>query len=407
MDQREHPTGGRDPELITRQLLSRAATTADPALRLPLLARGLKELPDEDVVAVLEVLQRLAARGDSRARGTLIELGRVVSSAELLPPADLDRWRALAEGLGSPAASLLSATGPRMVTYAPHHVDVNEVVDAPLGRRKTWARTTDRALLDRMLYDKHPGVVAILLENPRVLERDVVRMAASTPTTEAALRTIAAHPRWVQRYRVRSALSLNPWTPASVARRLLPTLLVAELRAVASHLKVHDDVRGDARALLAARGVRTWAAGEDQRASFQITRIGEDPAEAEEGALAQALLEAMCLPGEPPPSPVEEEPDAEIEALAADFLAHLGPLELVPVAGGDPDDDEGPGEPVAPAPWRTPPAPRTPRPAPPSPPAEISPPTEAQADLDTDANAVAAAFLANLKIVLVPVDEAD
>ena len=76
-------------------------------------------------------------------------------------------------------------------------------------------------------------MIRILLNNPMVVERDVVKIAAMRPTRPDVLAEVAQHRRWASRYAVKKALSANPHTPPSVARRLLPTLLRQDLVAVA------------------------------------------------------------------------------------------------------------------------------------------------------------------------------
>ena len=88
-----------------------------------------------------------------------------------------------------------------------------------LGERKSLARRPDRAAIDRLLRDPHPVVIRRLLENPRVTEDDVVRLAARRPGQPEVLAEIARTPAWLHRARVRLALILNPdATPAECGR---------------------------------------------------------------------------------------------------------------------------------------------------------------------------------------------
>jgi hypothetical protein len=92
-----------------------------------------------------------------------------------------------------------------------------------LGERKSLARTHDRNLLARVLRDPHPDVIRILLDNPTVVEADVVRLCAQRPARAQVLGAVFLHQRWVLRYRVRLALALNPFTPEEITLQLLPT----------------------------------------------------------------------------------------------------------------------------------------------------------------------------------------
>lgn len=98
----------------------------------------------------------------------------------------------------------------------------------PLGERKSLARRPDRETLQRMLRDPHPAVIQRCMSNPRLVEDDVVRLAARRPGHSQALTEIARS-RWVHRQRVRIALIMNPATPLEVVARLVGLLIRPEL----------------------------------------------------------------------------------------------------------------------------------------------------------------------------------
>ena len=54
----------------------------------------------------------------------------------------------------------------------------NPAMDRSAGERTALARRRDRLTLDRLTRDRDPRVIAVLLDNPVLLERDVVRIAA-------------------------------------------------------------------------------------------------------------------------------------------------------------------------------------------------------------------------------------
>lgn len=103
-----------------------------------------------------------------------------------------------------------------------------------LGERKSLARKRDKNLLARVLRDPHPDVIRILLDNPALVEDDVVRLCARRPVRPQVLVQVFQHPRWVLRYRIRLTLALNPYTPDDITLQLLPHLTPSDLRDVAS-----------------------------------------------------------------------------------------------------------------------------------------------------------------------------
>jgi hypothetical protein len=126
--------------------------------------------------------------------------------------------------------------------------------DTSLGRRKAEARERNRLRLDRLMFDKHPGVIANLLNNPIITERDVVRIAAMRPTNADVITLVFRHRRWISRYRVKVAISLNPFTPIDIALSVLPHLMLPELRRAAMTRTVKAEVRSAAQKLIEGRG---------------------------------------------------------------------------------------------------------------------------------------------------------
>jgi hypothetical protein len=112
-----------------------------------------------------------------------------------------------------------------------------------LGERKSLARTHDRNLLARVLRDPHPDVIRVLLDNPAVVEADIVRLCARRPARAQVLSEVFLHQRWVLRYRVRVTLALNPFTPEEITLQLLPHLAPSDLRAVRTSSQISQRVR--------------------------------------------------------------------------------------------------------------------------------------------------------------------
>ena len=82
-----------------------------------------------------------------------------------------------------------------------------EVAEIPLGMRRSLARGDDPNLLDRLLLDPDPVVIDHLLENPRITEDDVVRIAARRPIPASTLERIHASRRFATRPRVLFAMA--------------------------------------------------------------------------------------------------------------------------------------------------------------------------------------------------------
>jgi hypothetical protein len=122
-----------------------------------------------------------------------------------------------------------------------------------VGERRSLARRPNRRSFEKLLLDPHPLVITQLLQNPKLVEDDVVRMVARRPARVDVLEAIARMPRWLSRQRVRLALLLNPGTPPSIAMPLLGTCTRVELREVIMSTDTPVTLRVTARELLQRR----------------------------------------------------------------------------------------------------------------------------------------------------------
>ena len=107
--------------------------------------------------------------------------------------------------------------------------------------------------MEKLLGDPHPAVIRTLLQNPKVVEDDVVRLAARRPNDPAVLAAVAGSPRWAHRVKVRMAIVLNPDAPPAVAIPLLALLVRPELKLVASTAGLTPALRAAAHDLLLRR----------------------------------------------------------------------------------------------------------------------------------------------------------
>ena len=128
-----------------------------------------------------------------------------------------------------------------------------ELERTPLGRRKSWACQMDVDMLPRLCLDSDASVIEILLGNPRMTEAWVVRMASRRPNRVPVLRTIAMKEKWLARRKVKQALVLNPYAPASVAMWLAPLMDGPVLMEASEMNTLHPGLRLLARTLLEIR----------------------------------------------------------------------------------------------------------------------------------------------------------
>jgi methionine synthase I (cobalamin-dependent) len=230
----------------------------EPSLRVAYLRAELSSRPLVEVARALDALSGAAEQADPIAREVL---GAVVTVLADPGAADLaDALRKLSEHEALLALGRLVRRRTRG-EHAPDRPVVDERTLATsssgrvltLGERRALARRPSRAALDKLLSDPHPMVVKNLLQNPRLTEDDVVRMAARRPAFPDVIGEVARHPMWSQRARVRMAIVQNPGAPAELAVPLVRLLIRPELHQVVSAPDVPAVVRAAARELLDRR----------------------------------------------------------------------------------------------------------------------------------------------------------
>lgn len=260
----------RRAEEATAIFVRRLLALPDRNMRSLVLTERLVRL---DLQLCLSILQNLVERSLTRdqdaqevlldlttARPLIQRLGYERSRQLYELARETDRY-ALAQMLLSPDAQLRMRRDPDPGWENKH------MQDTSLGWRKALARGVDRHKLDRLLHDRNPTVVAYLLDNPRITEKDVVRIAAMRPANPDCLAEVFAHRRWIRRYRVRVALALNPSSPLDIALSLLPQLMLPELRYAAASDKLDTAVRSASRDILQRRERRPSAVDDTPRSA--------------------------------------------------------------------------------------------------------------------------------------------
>ena len=231
------------------RLLRRLAAVPELPMRVALWREYLSAAPPEMTLSAVELTLDALARRTAAGQAAFHALGQCLSAH---PPARA-RLQAAATVAGRAQVLALLADGaPRLVAEADalRPPQFGEDRDITLGERRAWARRPDRALIDRLMLDPDPGVISNLLQNPRVVEVDVLRIVSRRPVPADVLSVVYRHPRWSKRKAVQAALAQNPYTPIELAVALVGLVDTSVLRALAREPSTHPTVRGQAKARL-------------------------------------------------------------------------------------------------------------------------------------------------------------
>ncbi|MFC1592157.1 hypothetical protein ACFL43_06505 [Thermodesulfobacteriota bacterium] len=124
--------------------------------------------------------------------------------------------------------------------------------ELPAGVRISRSKTQDPVQIDTFINDSSPMVIRTLLRNPRLTERELLKLCSKRPVNDAVLREVYENKKWVGRYSVKKALVLNPYCPTEIGLKLIHFILVQDLRLVAASDDLHPLIRETAREKAAA-----------------------------------------------------------------------------------------------------------------------------------------------------------
>lgn len=122
-----------------------------------------------------------------------------------------------------------------------------------LGERVALARKSSPQQIEKLLYDQNEAVIGTLLNNPRLTENEVLKIASSPRTGARVLQTMARNPRWMPNYKVKLALIYNANTPGGLVLGLLNYLVLKDLEEVCQSSHLNRELREAADNLLRER----------------------------------------------------------------------------------------------------------------------------------------------------------
>jgi hypothetical protein len=241
------------PSAGATRLARKLAALPDPIMRESVLTEHLNGADPRESVILLDEFLSLGRRGTPPFNIALLTLAETLSQ-QLLSYEQQAQLYAAAKEAGLVLLVQLFLSSQRSPEHAPADEKDRELT---LGHRKWQARSTRREVLEKLLRDPEPEVLPILLQNERIVERDVVQLAARRPTLPQLQWLLFSSRRWLMRYAVKRSLVLNPYTPTDLSIRLLGFLNACDLRLVVNSPTLPDPVREAARCLAQRSGERT------------------------------------------------------------------------------------------------------------------------------------------------------
>lgn len=226
-----------DPEAQTPHalnLLERLSSVKEVKQRGYALAERLADLEADEIITIIKTIREKAVFGHPNFIELYNALLFTSGLAEVLGREKMSELVDLAQQHHElEIVSLLMDIPPARAAgvHAQPFLD-RELSELPLGIRKAMARKLDFKLIRRIARDQDHRVIRNLLDNPGLTEMDVTRIASTRPTSPKVLEEIYKHPRWITRYSTKRVVVLNPYTPTSIALRLMPFLSIQDLREI-------------------------------------------------------------------------------------------------------------------------------------------------------------------------------
>ncbi|MFH1131058.1 MAG: hypothetical protein V1754_06965 [Pseudomonadota bacterium] len=225
-----------------RRLAQKLAAIPEPAMRQNILLEYLQSADIQEIICVLNEIQNLGGQKTPPFHIALLTLVGILGKDSL----DYERLSSIywaAQKTGHERLTRILLTGKTDTAEMSFPISNQETQELTVGHRKTLARISNRNEIERWLRESEPQVVRSLLQNPKLTEDDVVQIAARRPTSPEIQRLIFASSKWINRYRIKRALILNPYTPTDLSVRLCSFLTSTDIRLVITSPSLPEQLR--------------------------------------------------------------------------------------------------------------------------------------------------------------------
>ncbi|HEX9962526.1 MAG TPA: hypothetical protein VGB00_16445 [Pyrinomonadaceae bacterium] len=130
---------------------------------------------------------------------------------------------------------------------------LNRILRMSMKDRVKLAMKGDREARNILIRDPNRIVAQAVMQNPRLTEQEVEKIASMRTVPEDVLRQIAASRQWSRIYTIVHNLARNPRTPLSNVMSILTRLQLRDLIALSKNRNVSDAVRRQASRISLAR----------------------------------------------------------------------------------------------------------------------------------------------------------
>lgn len=137
-------------------------------------------------------------------------------------------------------------TGERIAVIA-------EILKMTMKDRVKAAMKGDREVRNVLIRDPNRVVAQAVIQNPRITEQEVEKIASMRSVPEDVLRQVAINRAWVRNYNIMHNLARNPRTPMANVVTILARLQLKDLENLSKSKNIAEAVRKQAQRLVASR----------------------------------------------------------------------------------------------------------------------------------------------------------
>lgn len=238
-------------QTYTKLLIKDISSLPEEAMRLNLLGERFGDLEPIEIAEVLNEFYKITPM--SKSSKALLHI--LVRPDSLMSVLGIDKFHQSYEEAVklnyNRVTRLFTDLPPKKSGYSGYTKEVDaKMEDVSLGRRRTMAKTFNKNTLDRLVSDPDPMVIGYLLDNPRIIERDILKIASKRPLSPSIIKVLSTHRKWSKRYSVRKAIVFNPYTPPRIALAMIEFLMSQDIKIVATDKSIHPQLKQCARELL-------------------------------------------------------------------------------------------------------------------------------------------------------------
>jgi len=237
---------------LTDYLVRSMETVPERKMRTLRLKERLSHMPEEIIIEVIHDVFSQTRPGDTSSAHFLMSIVDIFSDMNDMQSQQLLKFYVMCRDRGYTRASVVFVSPePKKRPFSKYDFVENRDMDyVTLGEKRSLARTRNKDLLDRLIYEPHPLVIKNILENPRMTEQEVLKMVSRRPNNEAILSEIFQNEKWLRSYNIKISMIKNPYTPVGIAMVLLYFLKKQDLKDVFRDHSLHELVKETAGDLL-------------------------------------------------------------------------------------------------------------------------------------------------------------